>query len=76
MELSKGGWPIVLGIALVVSASGTGTAPVLEIGVRDRANAYASLVPGGAIVAWTSGSAGKTVLRTQRLSTPAVSPTP
>jgi hypothetical protein len=56
MDLSKAGWPIVLGIALMVSTSGTGTAPVLEIGIKNRANAYASFAASGRFVALAWGS--------------------
>ena len=54
MDLSKVSWPIVLGIALMASTSGTVTGPVLEIGVKERANAYPSLAANGrfAAVVW------------------------
>ena len=54
MNLSKVSWPIVLGIALMASTSGTVTGPVLEIGVKERANAYPSLAANGrfAAVVW------------------------
>ena len=56
MELSKMSWPIVLGFALMVSTSGTGTAPVLEIGIKERANAYASSAASGRFVALAWGA--------------------
>ncbi|HVQ17146.1 MAG TPA: sialidase family protein [Vicinamibacterales bacterium] len=64
MNRSHSLWPLVLGIVLMAtSSSRTATSQKLDIAVKDRANAYASLAASGqfAAIAWgASAMAGST----------------
>src|SRR4029453_8974629 len=60
MNRSHSLWPLVLGIVLMATtASRTPTSQKLDIAVKDRANAYASLAASGPLAAIAWGATAK-----------------
>jgi len=60
MNQSRMRWPLVLGIVVIATAaSRTATSQKLEVAVKDRANAYASLAAAGQFAAMTWGAGTK-----------------
>ena len=60
MNRRQTGWPLVIGIVLIAAASArTATTPTLEIAVKNRANAYASIAASGQFAAIAWGASAK-----------------